>query len=84
MRIAMDEGLLKVCTGRDFIDLPTPMKIGFLMCTTRQDIGTEETYFARCLFNQDASLLPAMLAMFSNRKFLISWKKKNTTKTKLE
>jgi hypothetical protein len=45
MRILMDEGLQRVCTGRDYLDLKAPLRLGFLMCTTPEDIGDRRSVF---------------------------------------
>lgn len=45
MRILMDEGLQQVCTGRDLLNLKTPLRLGFLMCTTPEDIGDRRSIF---------------------------------------
>jgi hypothetical protein len=62
MRILMDEGLRRVCTGRDFLDLEEPLRLGFLMCTTPEDIGDKRSIFrslswqSRCIpFTYDFS-----------------------------
>jgi hypothetical protein len=44
-RILMDEGLQRVCTARDTLELKKPIKLGFLMCTTPEDIGDKRSVF---------------------------------------
>jgi hypothetical protein len=62
MRILMDEGIQSVCTGRDFLNLDKPLRLGFLMCTTPEDIGDKRSVFrslswqSRCIpFTYDFS-----------------------------
>jgi hypothetical protein len=62
MRILMDEGLERVATGRDFLNLSKPLRLGFLMCTTPEDIGDRRSVFrslswqSRCIpFTYDFS-----------------------------
>jgi hypothetical protein len=62
MRILMDEGLQRVCTCRDTLALERPLKLGFLMATTPEDIGDKRSVFrslswqSRCIpFTYDLS-----------------------------
>ncbi len=45
MRIGMDEGIKEVCTGRDRVHFERPIQIGFLMCTTPDDLGDRRSVF---------------------------------------
>jgi hypothetical protein len=45
MRIAMDEGILEVCTGTDRVSFRKPIQIGFVMCTTPDDLGDKRSVF---------------------------------------
>jgi hypothetical protein len=50
MRILMEEGLQRVCTGRDNLELKKPIVLGFLMCTTPEDIGDKRSVFRSLSF----------------------------------
>jgi len=49
-RILMDEGLQHVSTGRDWLHLDEPVRLGILMCTTPDDLGDKRSVFRSLSF----------------------------------
>ncbi len=45
MRLGMDDGILEVCTGTDRVSFKRRIQIGFVMCTTPDDLGDKRSVF---------------------------------------
>lgn len=50
LRILMEEGIQHVSTGRDWLHLDKPLKLGVIMCTTPDDLGDRRSVFRSLSF----------------------------------
>ena len=68
-RILMDEGLQHVSTGRDWLHLDEPVRLGILMCTTPDDLGDKRSVFRTLSFQ--SRIIPFTYDFSDELKFKI-------------